>query len=164
MATGNIDGEPTGHRRVEVSTLPAKSPGSRQPPDGSNQAGALECSPATEERLIKLVGKILRQALADQKLPLPEYLAKKEPAGLRNKLVAQTGTEPIENGRETFLTPTQLARRWSFHTESIRRRLRKRQIASILIGRKRLIALSEVLRLEAEGRIPARDIRFQEEP
>lgn len=54
-----------------------------------------------------------------------------------------------------FLTPHQLAGRWGHHPESIRRMLRQRRIASVLFGRRRLIPLAEVHRIEAGGFVSA---------
>jgi excisionase family DNA binding protein len=62
----------------------------------------------------------------------------------------------IETLDEIFLSPAQVAQRWSFHVESVRRKIRRRELGSILIGRRRLIPLSELKRIESEGRIPAR--------
>lgn len=39
------------------------------------------------------------------------------------------------------------------HEESIRRMLRQRRLDSIILYRRRLIPLAEILRLEAEGRV-----------
>jgi hypothetical protein len=64
----------------------------------------------------------------------------------------------IEPPDELFLSPAQVAQRWWFHVESIRRKIRRREIASVLIGRRRLVPLSELKRIEAEGRIPARAV------
>jgi hypothetical protein len=99
---------------------------------GSGAAGA------GQERLAKLIARAVEQMLHDQA----------GHDGQRN-----------HRGCETFLSPAQLAQRWPLHPESIRRKLRRREIASVLIGRKRLIPLSEIERIEAEGRIPARDVR-----
>jgi len=52
-----------------------------------------------------------------------------------------------------FLTPKQVAERWGWHTESVRRVLRQRQIESVIISRRRLVPIAEVERLEDEGRI-----------
>jgi hypothetical protein len=52
---------------------------------------------------------------------------------------------------EKLFTPAEAAARWSFHVESVRRKLRTREILSIVIGRRRLIPGSEILRVEAEG-------------
>ena len=52
-----------------------------------------------------------------------------------------------------FLTPQQLGSRWSMHEESIRRMIRQRRIESVIIARRRLVPLSEIERIEAEGRI-----------
>jgi hypothetical protein len=57
---------------------------------------------------------------------------------------------------ERFLSPAQLTERWPFHVESIRRKIRRGEISSVIIGRRRLIPLSEIHRIEEEGRIPAR--------
>jgi len=51
-----------------------------------------------------------------------------------------------------FLTPKELALRWSFHPESIRRKIRRGEIDSVVIGRRRLIPAEEVLRIEKGGR------------
>jgi hypothetical protein len=59
------------------------------------------------------------------------------------------------NTNEQFLTPNQLAKRWHWHPESIRRKIRRREIASKIIGRRRLIALEEAMRIESEGSIQA---------
>ena len=48
-------------------------------------------------------------------------------------------------------TPTQLAGRWHWHPESIRRALRERRLASVIVGRRRLIPASEIDRIESEG-------------
>lgn len=52
-----------------------------------------------------------------------------------------------------FLTPHQVAERWGWHVESVRRAVRERRIESVVIFRRRLIPLAEVERIEAEGRI-----------
>lgn len=39
------------------------------------------------------------------------------------------------------------------HTESIRRMLRQHRMESLIIARRRLIPLSEIRRVEAEGRV-----------
>ncbi len=52
-----------------------------------------------------------------------------------------------------YMTPTQVASRWQRHPESIRRMLRQGQLASLVIGRRRLIAEAEVLRFETDAQI-----------
>jgi hypothetical protein len=52
-----------------------------------------------------------------------------------------------------FFTPYQLADRWGWHVESVRRAIRQRRIKSVIISRRRLVPLAEVERIEAEGRI-----------
>ena len=55
--------------------------------------------------------------------------------------------------KPTFLRPTQLAQRWSFNPESVRRKIRRGEIASVVIGRQRLIPLDEIERIEREGTV-----------
>jgi hypothetical protein len=50
-------------------------------------------------------------------------------------------------------TPAQLAGRWGWHVESVRRAIRQRRFESIVISRRRLIPIAEVERIEAEGRL-----------
>ena len=52
-----------------------------------------------------------------------------------------------------FLTPQQIADRWAWHVESIRRAIRQRRLASVVISRRRLVPLAEVERTEVEGLI-----------
>ena len=52
-----------------------------------------------------------------------------------------------------FFTTSQTAARWSFHPESVRRLLRRGQIESVVIGRRRLVPVEEIERVENEGRI-----------
>lgn len=52
-----------------------------------------------------------------------------------------------------FFTPAQLARRWAWHSESVRRKLRHKEIESVIVGRRRLIPVAAVERVEAEGRV-----------
>jgi excisionase family DNA binding protein len=50
-----------------------------------------------------------------------------------------------------FLTPAQLSDRWLFHPETIRRKLREGQIRALTIGRRRLIPIEEVEKIENES-------------
>ena len=52
-----------------------------------------------------------------------------------------------------FFTPEQIGSRWAWHPESVRRAIRERRIASIIISRRRLVAIAEVERIEFEGLI-----------
>ena len=61
--------------------------------------------------------------------------------------------EPETNGK-VFLTPSQLAARWGLHQESVRRKIRRCEIASVVMGRRRLVRLLEVEKLETEGAVP----------
>jgi hypothetical protein len=53
----------------------------------------------------------------------------------------------------THLTPRMLGQRWFMHEESIRRKLRRRELQSVIIGRRRLIPISEIERVEAAGTV-----------
>ena len=50
-----------------------------------------------------------------------------------------------------FFTPKQAATRWYWHPESVRRKIRRGEIATVIIGRRRLIPRSEIERIEREG-------------
>jgi hypothetical protein len=69
------------------------------------------------------------------------------------------GTATKKQTRQTdgtrFFTPAQVAARWAWHPESVRRAIRQRRIASVVISRRRLIPLSEIERVEREGFISA---------
>lgn len=52
---------------------------------------------------------------------------------------------------ETYMTPKELAFRWHWHQESVRRLLRERRLASIVVGRRRLVPIAEILRVEQSG-------------
>jgi len=60
------------------------------------------------------------------------------------------------NRTEVYLDTAELAQRWHQCVETIRRRMRKRELPSVLIGRKRLIALRDVEAIERAGHIPAK--------
>jgi hypothetical protein len=67
----------------------------------------------------------------------------------RTNPTVQGPTEP----HVSLFTPGQVADRWHWHVESVRRMLRQRRLASTIISRRRLIPASEIERVEAEGRI-----------
>jgi hypothetical protein len=54
-----------------------------------------------------------------------------------------------------FFTPSLLAQRWYWNVESVRRKIRRGEIASVVIGRRRLVTLAEIARLEADGSVNA---------
>ena len=56
----------------------------------------------------------------------------------------------------TYATPKELAARWRWHEESVRRLARERRIASVVIGRRRLIPMSEIFRVESSGLISSK--------
>jgi DNA-binding LytR/AlgR family response regulator len=65
---------------------------------------------------------------------------------------ATTGKAHRTDGTK-FFTPRQVADRWAWHVESVRRALRERRIESTIIARRRLVPIAEIERIEAEGRI-----------
>ena len=62
-----------------------------------------------------------------------------------------------ENIRATdssaYFTPAQIAARWGWHVESVRRAIRQRRIESNVIFNRLLVPISEIERIETEGRI-----------
>ena len=60
----------------------------------------------------------------------------------------------IETDGKIFLTSSQIASRWGFNEESVRRKLRRREIGSILVGRRRLVPVAEVEQIERQGLVP----------
>jgi hypothetical protein len=58
----------------------------------------------------------------------------------------------------TFLTSAQIAARWGWHEESVRRKIRRRELGSVLVGRRRLVLLAEVELLERQGAVPRRQL------
>ncbi len=63
----------------------------------------------------------------------------------------------IDDTRQQFFTCAQVAQRWMWHVESVRRKLRRREIGSVVIGKRRLIPVAEIERIEGEGTISAVD-------
>ena len=70
---------------------------------------------------------------------------------------AASGAAQKPKSRKTdgtkFFTARQVADRWAWHVESVRRAMRERRLESIIISRRRLIPVTEVERIEAEGHI-----------
>ena len=52
-----------------------------------------------------------------------------------------------------YFTPQQVASRWGWHVESVRRLVRKGQIAAVILGRRVLVPIAEIQRIEREGLI-----------
>ncbi|MSR67184.1 MAG: hypothetical protein EXS24_07425 [Pedosphaera sp.] len=75
----------------------------------------------------------------------------------RVEQAADGGTATHKAPRKTdgskFLTPRQVADRWAWHVESVRRAIRQRRIESVVISRRLLVPLAEVERIETEGRL-----------
>lgn len=67
------------------------------------------------------------------------------------------GEAASRNARATdgtaHFTPRQVADRWGWHVESVRRAIRQRRIESIVISRRLLVPVAEIERIETEGRI-----------
>jgi excisionase family DNA binding protein len=75
---------------------------------------------------------------------------------LRNEGSAMIKKKEVESANTPeFLTPAQVAARWHWHQESVRRWLRQRKIESVQVGRRRLIPVKCLQVVEREGRIPA---------
>jgi len=56
-----------------------------------------------------------------------------------------------------YFTPRQVAERWAWHPESVRRAIRQRRIEAVVISRRLLVPVVEVTRIEAEGCITRRE-------
>jgi hypothetical protein len=56
---------------------------------------------------------------------------------------------------DKFFTPKELAERWRWHPESIRRKIRRREITTVVLGRRRLIPLVEIHKIEENGLVAA---------
>lgn len=50
-----------------------------------------------------------------------------------------------------YFAPRQVANRWGWHVESVRRAIRQRRIAAVVISRRLLVPVAEIDRIEAEG-------------
>ena len=59
--------------------------------------------------------------------------------------------EKTNGATEAFFDIFELAQRWHQHAESVRRRVRRGEVKAVIIGRKILIARTEVERIEAEN-------------
>lgn len=64
-----------------------------------------------------------------------------------------TNRTPRKTDGSKYFTPRQVAERWAWHVESVRRAIRQRRIESVVISRRLLVPLTEIERIEAEGRI-----------
>jgi hypothetical protein len=52
-----------------------------------------------------------------------------------------------------FFSPAQVAKQWGYHTGSVRRLIRRGQIESVIISRRRLIPIAEIEKVEAQGQV-----------
>jgi hypothetical protein len=62
-----------------------------------------------------------------------------------------TASASLPHDGQRFYTPAHLACRYHRHVESIRRMLRQGKLKSLVLGRRRLVPLGEVVRIESEG-------------
>lgn len=62
-------------------------------------------------------------------------------------------TKSVPKQPDTFLTPGEVAARWRWHPESVRRWTRLGKLPIVKISRRTLIPLSAVLAIEEDGRI-----------
>ena len=69
-----------------------------------------------------------------------------------NRAARKSRTTRQTDGSKHF-TPQQLADRWGWHVENVRRAIRQRRLASIVVFRRRLVPVAEIERIEAEGRV-----------
>jgi excisionase family DNA binding protein len=69
----------------------------------------------------------------------------------RTEAVNTLGAEQILPRK--YFTPKQVAARWHWHTESVRRMIRERRLPCVIIGRRLLVPEEELLRTESQGRI-----------
>jgi excisionase family DNA binding protein len=65
-----------------------------------------------------------------------------------------SNTEPCG----VLLTPRELAARWKWHAESVRRKIRRGEIDSVVLGGRRLIPLAVVEQLEQAATVKAKII------
>ena len=63
------------------------------------------------------------------------------------------GPSALVSEPNRFLTPAELAQRWRWHRESIRRWLRREQVERIKLGKRLLIPLAVIEGIERQGRI-----------
>jgi hypothetical protein len=140
---------------------------SKPKPEGKRFiAEAREQNTAGATELEALVRRAVHEELA--RGLVPHYLRNRsvEPdAGVDTDGVGMFGFQPstgplcsktknFTTDSQTFLTSAQIASRWGMHEESIRRMLRRRVMGSVLLGRRRLVPISEVELLERQGTVP----------
>jgi hypothetical protein len=94
----------------------------------------------------KLIAQ-LKRTPATEEIPI-----RSTPAQLAGGAGTMSNPVPQRVYDKAFFTPGQLAFRWQFHPESIRRLIRKGTINAHVMGRRILIAASEIVRLENEAR------------
>jgi excisionase family DNA binding protein len=100
------------------------------------------------DELLRLMSVSTQNARA--KIPEQQTTAKEE------KVAVKLSRHPVvDDKRPVYLTPRQLAARWGWHHESIRRMLRERRLQATRIGRRMLVELRAVEKLEQECTLPS---------
>lgn len=59
----------------------------------------------------------------------------------------------VKNLEIVLVTPAQIAERWSWHPESVRRKIRAGSIPSLVIGRRRLVRLTDVEKIGSDAAV-----------
>lgn len=57
----------------------------------------------------------------------------------------------IQNPNQVLMTPMHISARWFMHVESVRRKIRAGSIPSLVIGRRRLVRLTDVEKIESDA-------------
>lgn len=85
-------------------------------------------------------------------IAVKKYIMKKTNVIDNGEARTPDGRKAKTDGK-TFLCPSQIASRWGWNEESVRRAIREGRIRSIILWRRRLVEVSEIERIEAEGRV-----------
>ncbi len=78
------------------------------------------------------------------------------PGRPRREQVPEDKPEPKSPPQPVFLTPTEVAERWHYHRESVRRLVRQGELVSVRLGGRVRVPLKEVERYEQEGTVDRR--------
>ena len=68
-----------------------------------------------------------------------------------NNASEMKGSMENTNSDSCYMRTQECAARWGWHPESVRRALRRGDLGSVVLGRRRLIPISEIQRVESEG-------------
>lgn len=61
------------------------------------------------------------------------------------------------NSEPTYISPRQLADKWGFHEESIRRMIREGKLRAVRLGNRLRVSLKEVRAFEAANRVSVKE-------